>query len=306
MSFGKKKSSSVKYKAPASQFAGVTGSSFNGPFGSATSNRNGSSIDTTFKLGDSFAGLPDTIGQGLSSNYRYLGQDPQQRYDSILGGNDPVYNLLREQTDRELSRQLGRAKLTGQSTGNVNSTALGALNAGILNDGVMRNNQNILSALDYGNSAATNAINTGLGGVTTLNNLIAPLGSAANANLMTAMTNQDQVALANAARQLQADQFNAQASMANQGSSPWGTIGSLAGAALGLGLAPFTGGSSLALASLGGSLGGGVGSLFGGGKSAASPSLGAGLSASSLPSYAPIYQQAPFLGGTGSLTQSFA
>lgn len=255
---------------------------YDSPFGSATSQLlpkvmvnpsgktiNGQELSTTLNLSPELQGINTTATTGLQNNLSFLQQDPNQRVGYLTSGQDPLYNALTTQQDLTLQNNLGRAQLQAQKTGGLNSTALGSAQSGLLaNDGIVRN-QNLLTALNSANDNARQDSQVNQGVIGNLAQLLYPLGSAANSNLMTALNQTDQgrfqtAAAENAANQQYANAMNAY-NQSQSGAMSSG-IGSLVGAGLGAALAIPTGGLSLAGgAMLGSALGGTAGGLIGGG-----------------------------------------
>lgn len=227
MSSGKKKK--VKAKKVTSQYAGIQRSGFDTDFGSAESFKEGDKLRTTASLSEPFRPIPGIAAQGIQNNLNFLQESPEQQIRDATSGRNPLYNLLAESTQRALDKELGRLRINNQLTGNQNSTLAGTATARLLNGSVMRRNNDLLQALGYGNEQGRANLNAALGTTTALNSLISPLAAGSSANLNTALTNQDQVALANARNQLQADLYNTQ--VANSSGT---NLGNVIGAGVGL------------------------------------------------------------------------
>lgn len=283
---------------------------YDSPFGSATSQLlpkvmvnpsgktiNGQELSTTLNLSPELQGINTTATTGLQNNLSFLQQDPNQRVGYLTSGQDPLYNALTTQQDLTLQNNLGRAQLQAQKTGGMNSTALGSAQSGLLaNDSIVRN-QNLLTALNSANDNARQDTQVNQGVIGNLAQLLYPLGSAANSNLMTALNQTDQgrfqtAAAQNAANQQYAADMNAY-NKSKAGATASG-IGTLAGAALGAALAIPTGGLSLAAipamaggAMSGAGLGSSIGSAIGGGGAFNTGSLYSGGYGNS---YQPQYQ----------------
>lgn len=256
MSSGKKPK---KVTAPTvtSQYSGVNQAEFGSDFGTGfsqkTTNPDGTaSLNTTTKLADFLQPIPELAGRGAQDNLSYLQRTPQQQYEDATGGNNPLYNILTEQTRRNTDGALGRALVNSQGTGTSNSTTAGAAQGMIFNDALMRSNTDLLNAVNFSNETSRANLGANLNALGSMANLVYPLGSAANANLMQAMGQQDAVAMQNANNQLQANIANTQA--ANQAAmARQQSLGQMIGG--GIGMLGTLGGSYL----LGGGRGGGVG-----------------------------------------------
>ena len=268
---GAKKPQQVKPTPVQSQYSGVNTSVFGSDFGTGTSTKSGNALTTTTQLADFLQPIPTQAGQGIQSNLAFLQQTPQQQYEQATGGQNPLYNVLQEQSRRGMESALGRSLVDAQGTGTTNSTTAGAARGTILNDAIMRANSDLLNAISFSNQQAQANVNTGLDTLGSLANLTYPLGSAANGDLVKALGQQDTIALANAQSRLQADTKNAELMQqyeqqkAKSLGGMLGGAGSLIGTGLGALLAVPTGGLSLlGGAALGGALGGGAGGLLGG------------------------------------------
>jgi hypothetical protein len=272
---GGSKPKKAKTTQAVSGFDNITGADYSGPFGSGQSTIGNGRIGTTVTLAPGLQTASDTAQTGLNQNLAYLQMDPNQRYDFLSAGKDPLYNLVQDQSGRTTDYNLGRARLSAYGTGNQNSTAGGAAIGSVLNDDILRQNTNLLNAFNYNNQLATSGAQTNLGALGGIANLVYPLGAAANSNLMQARSDISGVNLANAQAQNQAErdyinQLNQQAAQSRSGMASG--IGSLLGAGLGAALAIPTGGLSLAGgAMLGSSLGGSAGGMFGGSGQSSAP-----------------------------------
>ena len=188
---GKPKPEHAKVTRAATSYDDVTGSTFSSDFGSGTSTKQNGQLTTTSKLGDFLQPSAQTAGQGLNSNLAYLNKSPSEQASNALAGNDPYYNVLKEQLDRNTRASLGRLAVDSQGTGTANSTTAGAGQAGILNNAILNSNTNLMNALNFGNQTATNNVGTNLNAIGSLANLTVPLGTAANQNLLSAFNNKD-------------------------------------------------------------------------------------------------------------------
>ena len=220
MSGGKKPPRQVEAPQPKSQFKGINQTSFSSGFGTGTAQRNQvmgadgkpvkgqMSLDTNTQLADFLKPLPETAGLGAQTNLNFINRAPQQQYQDAIGGSDPLYNLLQEQSRRGVDSAIGRSMVDANGTGTRNSTTAGAARGTILNDGIMRDNSNLLQAMQFGNQQANTNLGANLNTLGSLANLTYPLGSAANANLTQGYGAQDSMAQSNAALQFQANQAN--------------------------------------------------------------------------------------------------
>lgn len=199
---GNNKPKKAKVTNARTSYRNVDESSFDTDFGSGFAQVTGPTsrreFEVSSRLNPSLAGAIDPAGQGLQANAEYLARDPEQRVDYLRSGNDPYYNILQENADRNRRDLIGRAEVNSYLGGRSNSTSMGAALGQIYNDDILRQNQILLSALDYGNQTARNDIATQLGLVSGLNQLVTPLGAAASAQLQTALNARDRVSLANA------------------------------------------------------------------------------------------------------------
>jgi hypothetical protein len=159
----------------------------------------------------------------------------------------------------------GRSLVDSYGTGTGNSTTAGAAQGMIMNDAILRGNQNLLSAIDFSNQTGRANLGANLDTMGSIANLLYPMGAAANANLMTALGSRDNFAMANAQAENAANLQYSQAMQAYNQQKQSG-LGSLIGGGIGLLAAPFTGGMSL------GKTAQSLGSVLGG-----SPSFGGGL-----------------------------
>lgn len=243
-------------------------------------------------------------GNLMNANLGYLNQTPDQRFASITGGNDLYYNVLADQLASAEQKALGRAAVQGQSRGMSNSTTQGAAIANIMDDRLKREREAQLAAFNLGQQTATGNVSTGLGVLSGINNIVTPQAQATAAQLGQLRSVGEQINMQNAQREYESAMARYQADQVNSG---WGgSIGSLAGSALGLGLAPFTGGASLKAIPVLSGFGGGIGSIATGGLGSASSGLGniagstagaiAGLPTSWFSSSAPSSVYAP-IGG---------
>lgn len=276
---GDKKPKKAEVVSTPSSYAGVNDASFATDFGSGSSglvtNDNGSkTYSTTAKLSQPLADVAGTAGQGLMSNMQYLQADPTQQVDRMRQGTDPYYNVLKETMQRERDAAVGRQLVDAQQGGLTNSTTLGSALGKIANEDILRQNQALLQALDYGNQNARANAQFGLGTITGLNSLVTPLGSAAAAQLQSAKASQDAAAAATAKAQNDANTEYTAAMNAYRANSgvDWGSVGGLAGGLLGGTAGFFLGGPAGALtgyglgSGVGGGIGGGIGGIFGGSK----------------------------------------
>lgn len=270
---GGKKPKKATVTPTRSAFDGVDSASFSSDFGTGLSgfkvNPDGTkAIETSASLNPGLQGVATTATGGLQNNLSYLNQDPNQRVGFLTSGQDPLYNVLQENLRRTTDNNLGRARLTAFGTGNQNSTAGGAALGQILNNDALNQQQNLYQALQYGNQTATGNANTNLGTLGGLANLVYPLASTSNSNLLTAKQDQSQALAATAAARNAAEQqyisaLNNYNSTKNAGMGSG--IGSLIGGGLALAAAPFTGGASLSFLGPAMAMGGAAGGLAQGG-----------------------------------------
>lgn len=221
-------------------FKGVNAAQTEGPFGTGTSQLtpyqatnpitgktvNKVRVDTTNKLNPELQASAELAQTGLKSNLGFLQRNPNEQVDWLRGGNDPLYNILREESQRNTDRALGRSLVDSQGTGTMNSTTAGAAQGMILNDAILRSNQNLLQALNFGNETSRANMGANLNAIGSLANLVYPLGSSANANLLAGLNAQDRAYAATAAAQNAANLQHAQAMNAynQQKASSWGNI----------------------------------------------------------------------------------
>lgn len=215
-----------------STYGGLNQATFDGPFGSGTSSISAKDpatgqrqINTSMSLAPQLQQAGDTAMTGLNSNLGYLQRDPNEQVSYLRSGQDPLYNVLNEQSQRSYDTNLGRLKLDAMRTGASNSTAAGAAYGKMMTDKNLLDNQNLLQTLGYGNQTATQNANTNLGAIGNLAQLAYPLGSAANAQLNTGLQAQDR-AYAATAQSKNAAEANYQQAMnqynAQQANQPFG------------------------------------------------------------------------------------
>lgn len=205
-------------------------------------------LETTTSLPEDLKQARTAAGTGLNSNLGFLQMNPNEQYDYMRAGNDPMYNLLSDQTQRNTDKALGRSLVNSRGLGTQNSTTAGAAQAGILNDSLLRANNDLLQAFTFGNENSRANLGANLNTLGSLANLVYPLGSASNANFMQAMASRDAASASTAAAQNAANMQYAQAmNQYNQQKSAG--LGNMIGGGIGalgsLALAPFTGGMSL-------------------------------------------------------------
>lgn len=192
-------------KPTVSGYAGVNNAGFSTDFGSGTSGITGTgknkTYQTTATLSPQLAGIGQTAATGLGNNLQFLQQDPNQRVGFMTSGQDPTYNVLNEQADRARQEAIGRQLVDGHQGGITNSTTMGSALGKITNDDLLRRNQILLSALDYGNQTAQSNAGINMNTISGLNGLITPLGSAAASQLQTAKGSQDAANAATVAAQ---------------------------------------------------------------------------------------------------------
>lgn len=238
-------------------------------------------IFTDLRLSPLLQRANKTAQQGLGTNLDFLNIDPNQRFTFIDSGRDPLFNILRDQALKEEQLARGRAQVNATSSGNLNSTAFGGLLGTIANDAVRRRNEDIIRALEFGDTQARNNVGTQLSTIGSLANLIYPLGTVTNQNLLTSMGARDAGSQFNVSNNLQSQIQNAANSLAAQQSNQGAALqaaqieqqerltnqarqqsflGSLIGGIGTLALAPFSGGGSL-----GGGLASGLLGIGGGG-----------------------------------------
>lgn len=263
-----------------SAYGNTQNTTFGSDFGTGTSSidpKTGTMM-TTSSLSPQLKSVADQAGQGLGSSLGYLNQDPQSSYSAMAAGNDPYYNVLQSNNERVLADQQAQARLLGQQTGTGNSTTMGSALGRIANDDYDRQQQNLVTALTFGNDQARQNANTQLGTVSGLANLSYPLASAANSNLTTALGATDAASAQNAANQQAANManFQAQQAAAQRQSAMWGNLlntgATVAGGVFGGPIGAKIGGSLGGMATNAFGLGGGSSGGFGNG-GAGVPSL---------------------------------
>ncbi len=295
MSFGKKKKpEKPKVVATKSVFSDARDFGVSSDFGSALATHEKfnytdpltgkvkpqTRFTTTSALNPELGYIKDQATEGLSNNMGFLQMDPNQRIDYLNSGSDPLYNLLKEQTSRDLEKAMGRAAVNSQGMGTRNSTTAGATQAGILNDNIIRSNTNLLNALNFGNENARADAGLNMGTLSGLAGLLYPMTATANANQFAGLGQADAAAAATAAAQNAANLQYANAMNAYNQANAGGLGGILRG---GIGLlgsiagAPFTGGASLLGAPSA------LSSMFGGGLPSNSPLSSSSLASSLAP-----------------------
>lgn len=303
---GSSKPKKAKVVPTPSSYASVDNASFATDFGKGQSglvtDPNDASkkvYQTTANLSPELKTAADTATTGLTSNLAYLQTDPQQRVSSLLAGEVPMYNALKEQSDRATAEAVGRQRVNAQLGGLSNSTTLGAALGRIANDDILRQNTMLTQGLDWGNTQARTDAALGLNTLTGLNNLVTPLGAAAASQLQTAKSSQDAAAAATAAAQNTANlEYTKALNAYNQANQTnWGSLGGAIGGSLALAAAPFTGGASLALMPALAGIGSGIGSGIGG---------GSGSSASGGGSYGDLSALSSLFKGSGGSSGSSA
>lgn len=238
--FGKKKKTTV----PMPYGNNFHSATFSSDFGRGAANFDPATgqIKTNSRLTDTLRGAGLEAQRGLKGSLGYLEQTPTQHYANI--GADPYYQILDEQTKRSLDDLTARGKVDAYSTGNTNSTAYGGLLGSIYNDNALRRNQNVLSAIDFGNNTARTNAATQLGSIQGLAGLVNPLASQANAQLNQGILGNQSASQFNAGQNAQANQ---------QSAGMWGNLTNAGLTMMGL---PFL--------SRGGTAAGGAASLGGG------------------------------------------
>lgn len=275
MSFGRgSKPEAPELKIPSSPFSRLNVVDFNSPFAGSRSEINRSPIgkksnriETNTELSQPLQQAAQSAQQGFGAGLSYLAADPSQRFAEISGGQDLYYNVLADQLASAEKKALSRAAVQGQSRGLSDSTTQGAAIAGIMDDSLKREREAQLAAFNLGQQTATNQVGTNLGAISGLNSLAMPLGQLASSQLIQGRQFGDQYAANKAQAEYQAAMAQYQQDLKDYNSKAgWGgSLGSLAGAALAIGAAPFTGGASLAFLPAAASLGGGIGSFATGG-----------------------------------------
>lgn len=223
-----------------SAYSNVDEANFSGPYGGATSTItpyvdtstgkrvNRTKIDTEFSLNPELQRASDTATTGLNANLGYLQRDPNARLDYLRSGQDPYYSLLNEQAQRQYDQNLGRLKINAGDAGAGNSTAAGAAYGTLMRDKQLMDNQNLLAGLNFGNENARADAQLNLGAIGNFANLVYPLGSAANAQLNTGLSDQSSAASQTAAARNAAEMQYAQAMnqyRQQQQSAMWSAIG---------------------------------------------------------------------------------
>lgn len=186
----------------------------------------GKQLTTDMRFNPQLNNANNAIQAGLTKNYQFLNQTPDQQYTNATSGNNPLYNILKEELARKTEEALGRALVDARMGGLTNSTTAGALRSGIMNESLLNNNKNLLSAIEFGNEQSRANIGAQLQGLSGLSNLLYPLSSASNANLMQGMTGIDSTNINNTQaynnylqRQQDLDTINKQ-----NKSSMWGNL----------------------------------------------------------------------------------
>lgn len=271
---GGSKPKAPELKIPTSPFSTLQDVSFDSPFATASSEivplykgARTNVINTESQLNQPLQQAAESAQQGFGAGLSYLAADPSQRFADISGGRDLYYNVMADQLASAEKKALGRAALQGQSRGLSNSTTQGAAIAGIMDDSLKREREAQLAAFNLGQQTATNQVGTTLGAISGLNNLTTPLGNLVSGQLIQGRQFGDNYARAKAQAEYQAKLVQYQQDMQDyqQNRGFGGSIGSLIGAGLAIGAAPFTGGASLSLLPAATSLGGGIGSFATGG-----------------------------------------
>lgn len=199
--------------------------------------------------------------QGLGQNLQYIGQTPTQQYQELQGGNNPYYNLSREQNDRAFETSLSSLDRRFARNGLGNSTARGAITATVANDANLRDAALQTEALNYLNNRALTNAQTQQGVVDSLARIAYIPLAMSNQNMFDANRIDQASGMFNAQaeNQMKQLQYQAQLQQAQQG-SPWAQLaGQVVGTALGATMGPMG-------AQIGGQLGGAMaGRMFGGG-----------------------------------------
>lgn len=254
MAYKGAKPAKAKVSPTVSGYQDVSGSSFNGPFGSGSSSFGAADpvtgkkqIDTSMSLSAPLQQAGNTASTGLNDNLAYLQRDPTEQVNHLTSGQDPLYNVLHEQSQRAYDQNLGRLHLDAQQAGGSNSTAAGAAYGRLMGDKGLIDNQNLYQGLSYGNQTATQNAGTNLGAIGNLAQLTYPLGSAANAQLNTAVQGQDRAQAATAQSQNTAENnYTASNNQYNQQKQAalWSAIGGTLSGGLAGGLSAYGGAMS--------------------------------------------------------------
>lgn len=236
-------------------FQKTNDATFGSDFGTGTSSLNPSTgaITTNSTLSPDLQQARTTAGQGLNSNLGYLAQSPDQVFGNMTAGSNPYYNMLQTQTQRANDQNVANERLHAGQLGGANSTALGSTLGRLYADNGLQQSTNASNAFTLGQNTATGNVGTFQNSLTGLANLAYPLGSAANSNLMGAENSKNATAQFNAGNQQQVNLANQQAQMQQQQQNN-ALTGNLVNAGLtGVGMiaAPFTGGASMMLPTVG-------------------------------------------------------
>lgn len=255
-----------------STYGGLNEATFSGPFGSATSSISAKdpatgqrTMDTNMSLAPQLQQAGDTAMGGLNNNLGFINRDPNEQVSYLKGGQDPLYNVLKQQTQDTYDTNMGRLRLDAQKAGAGNSTAAGAAYGKLMGDKALTDNQVLLQGLNYGNQTATQNAGTNLGAIGNLAQLAYPLGSAANAQLNTGLQSQDRAFAATASAQNQAEAaYTQQMNQYRANERNWieqgvGTTLALAGAAAG---AMGAGSSASGLSNIGANMAGAGGTQY--------------------------------------------
>lgn len=181
----------------------------NSDFGYATSERkDNGEIATTMRLSPSLQPSRVAAEQGLATNLEYLNRSPEQSYQSMRDGQDPYYNIASRNSQDSYDKAMANSALAANRSGLNNSTTYGASIGQLNNDLSRQQNENLFNALKYGGDIARSNIGTQTGALTSLANLLYPLGQQSNSNLLAALTQQDAINMFNAQQLAQTDQLN--------------------------------------------------------------------------------------------------
>lgn len=230
---GSRKSKAVQPSTAKSAYQPVTNYTVDTGFGSANAALDGTNLVVKNILSSPVQQAVNSAQSGLARGANYFAQDPINRLNDAVAGNNAYYNIFNQNTDRIFNNGLADANARFSRSGLNNSTVMGGAVAQLLNDRALTNNQNLLAAIDAQNALEQQALAQNMnifGGISDISNV--PLGMASG-NLQTGFGSRDQMNMFNASQMQNAAQFNAQQAAQARAArnAMWGNIiGGIGGA----------------------------------------------------------------------------
>jgi hypothetical protein len=224
-------------------------------------------IVTTSDINPELRGLGQIAQQGAYNNLGYITQTPDEKYAALANQSDPFYEMSRMKDERLQRVQQGDAMAKASMGGLFNSSTLGSRLGQLDYDQALRRQAIDYNAMQQRDAMAQNAYSNAYNTIGGLADLTGGQAAMSNQGLNAAYSGAQNVSMANAAAQNQANNLAWQQQLQQSQQSRIGgeTWGQLAGGGIALGLAPFTGGASLAYFAPAMAAGGQVGGMFGGG-----------------------------------------